>query len=84
MHDEELTRSPRETAPVWSDAAKLRSAGALPSSLAVSVELAGNGQATVLGLRLIEVGPLGHVNSDSDLGAWPAGQELLTRFTASL
>jgi len=33
---------------------------------------------------LIELGPLGHVNSDSDLGDWPAGQALLAGFTASL
>lgn len=29
------------------------------------------------GARLVEVGPLGHINADSDLGNWPEGQLLL-------
>ncbi|MFF3286114.1 RBBP9/YdeN family alpha/beta hydrolase [Streptomyces sp. NPDC003023] len=29
--------------------------------------------------RLVEAGPLGHINSDSGLGDWPAGRELLAQ-----
>ncbi|UYQ65325.1 RBBP9/YdeN family alpha/beta hydrolase [Streptomyces peucetius] len=28
--------------------------------------------------RLVEAGPLGHINAESGLGDWPAGRELLT------
>ncbi|QGQ17998.1 alpha/beta fold hydrolase [Cellulomonas sp. JZ18] len=30
-----------------------------------------------LGAELVDVGPLGHINSDSGLGAWPQGRALL-------
>ena len=33
---------------------------------------------------VIAIGALGHVNSDSGLGDWPAGRDLLTAFTAGL
>ncbi|MEU4290992.1 alpha/beta hydrolase [Kribbella sp. NPDC026596] len=33
---------------------------------------------------LISAGRQGHLNSDSDLGLWPAGQDLLTSFLAGL
>ena len=29
------------------------------------------------GSRFVDVGPLGHINSDSGLGMWPAGRALL-------
>ena len=31
------------------------------------------------GAELVEAGPLGHINSDSDLGMWPLGQQLVER-----
>jgi serine hydrolase len=33
---------------------------------------------------IVDVGPAGHINSDSDLGLWPIGQSLLTSFMAGL
>jgi len=33
--------------------------------------------AAAWGARLVEAGALGHINSDSELGNWPQGQELL-------
>jgi predicted alpha/beta hydrolase family esterase len=35
-------------------------------------------------LPLVSTGPLGHINSDSNLADWPLGQRLLTTFTAGL
>jgi predicted alpha/beta hydrolase family esterase len=35
-------------------------------------------------LPLVSAGPLGHINSDSNLADWPLGQRLLTTFTAGL
>jgi predicted alpha/beta hydrolase family esterase len=32
------------------------------------------------GSRLVDVGDRGHINSDSNLGAWPEGQALLASF----
>ncbi|MDH6136777.1 putative alpha/beta hydrolase family esterase [Kitasatospora sp. MAA4] len=34
------------------------------------------------GARLVALGPLGHINSASDLGSWPEGQALLAELTA--
>ncbi|MGF1428078.1 RBBP9/YdeN family alpha/beta hydrolase [Kitasatospora sp. LaBMicrA B282] len=34
------------------------------------------------GSRLVEVGALGHVNSESGLGDWPQGRELLAELTS--
>ena len=34
------------------------------------------------GSRLLETGPLGHLNSDSGLGDWPAGRQLLADLLA--
>jgi uncharacterized protein len=34
--------------------------------------------AAAWGARLVEIGPAGHINSSSGLGAWPAGLELLS------
>lgn len=31
------------------------------------------------GSELINAGPIGHINADSGLGAWPAGRDLLTQ-----
>lgn len=36
------------------------------------------------GAVLLEVGPLGHINGESDLGDWPEGRELLMRFAAQV
>jgi predicted alpha/beta hydrolase family esterase len=33
--------------------------------------------ATAWGSRYVEIGPAGHINSASGLGAWPAGRQLL-------
>ncbi|TCC49118.1 alpha/beta hydrolase [Kribbella capetownensis] len=33
---------------------------------------------------VVDVGPAGHINSDSTLGLWPIGQSLLTSFMAGL
>lgn len=35
--------------------------------------------ASAWGAELIDAGALGHINSDSDLGQWPLGQELVER-----
>jgi predicted alpha/beta hydrolase family esterase len=36
--------------------------------------------ATAWAVPLITTGRQGHLNSDSDLGEWPVGQQLLTSF----
>ena len=36
------------------------------------------------GSRLVNVGALGHINAQTDLGEWPAGRALLERFERSL
>ena len=36
------------------------------------------------GSRLIALGPLGHINTASNLGDWPAGREILASFRAEL
>lgn len=36
------------------------------------------------GSRLVNVGALGHINAQTDLGEWPAGRKLLERFERSL
>ncbi|WP_353826876.1 RBBP9/YdeN family alpha/beta hydrolase [Agromyces sp. SYSU T0242] len=36
--------------------------------------------AVAWGARLVELGPLGHVNADSGLGEWPEGLRLLEEF----
>jgi len=38
--------------------------------------------AAAWGAELVEMGPHGHLNSDSKLGVWPAGQALLERLLA--
>lgn len=40
--------------------------------------------ASVWGSELVNVGPLGHINTASGLGGWPEGQALFRRFTAGL
>ncbi|ACM24937.1 alpha/beta hydrolase [Agrobacterium sp. SHOUNA12C] len=40
--------------------------------------------ASVWGSELIDVGPLGHINSASGIGDWPEGQALFRRFSAGL
>ncbi|MGW1343790.1 RBBP9/YdeN family alpha/beta hydrolase [Kribbella sp. NPDC002412] len=40
--------------------------------------------ATAWGVPLIVTGSHGHLNSDSNLGSWPQGQQLLTSFLAGL
>jgi predicted alpha/beta hydrolase family esterase len=40
--------------------------------------------ASAWGAGFVEVGRLGHINSASDLGAWPAGRALLDEFAESL
>lgn len=35
------------------------------------------------GARLVDVGHCGHVNAESNLGAWPQGHDLLTEFVVS-
>ena len=37
--------------------------------------------ATAWGAELVEAGALGHINSDSDLGLWPLGQQLVQRLS---
>ncbi|WP_035796255.1 RBBP9/YdeN family alpha/beta hydrolase [Kitasatospora mediocidica] len=34
------------------------------------------------GARLVELGPHGHINSDSKMGSWPQGQELLAELVS--
>lgn len=34
------------------------------------------------GARFVNVGPLGHINADSNLGEWPEGQKLLVELAA--
>ncbi|MER8184538.1 alpha/beta hydrolase [Kitasatospora sp. NPDC094015] len=38
--------------------------------------------ATAWGARFVELGPYGHINSDSGLGSWPEGRALLAELTA--
>lgn len=40
--------------------------------------------ATAWQIPLITTGPQGHLNSDTNLGLWPHGQQLLTTFLAGL
>jgi predicted alpha/beta hydrolase family esterase len=42
------------------------------------------GLAAAWGAGFVEVGSLGHINSASNLGAWPAGREILDEFAVSL
>jgi uncharacterized protein len=42
-----------------------------------SSHAAGRAIAAAWGARCVEAGPLGHINGDSGLGHWPAGQALL-------
>ncbi|WP_084800211.1 alpha/beta hydrolase [Promicromonospora kroppenstedtii] len=39
-------------------------------------------QAAVWGASAVGIGPVGHVNGASGLGAWPAGREILREVTA--
>lgn len=43
---------------------------------------AGHAMAAAWGARCVEAGPVGHINGDSSLGNWPAGQALLTELIA--
>jgi uncharacterized protein len=43
---------------------------------------AGHAMAAAWGARCVEAGPVGHLNSDSGLGDWPAGQALLAELIA--
>jgi predicted alpha/beta hydrolase family esterase len=38
--------------------------------------------AGIWGADFVDVGPLGHINSDSKLGEWPPGREILARLIA--
>lgn len=40
--------------------------------------------ARIWGSRLVDVGHLGHINADSDIGNWPYGRYLLERLTAAV
>ena len=40
--------------------------------------------ARIWGSRLVDVGPLGHINADSGIGDWPYGRYLLERLTAAV
>jgi len=40
--------------------------------------------ATAWGAGFVEVGRIGHINSASNLGAWPAGRSILDEFAESL
>lgn len=40
--------------------------------------------AAAWGSNLVEIGPAGHINSESGLGDWPKGQKLLAQLRASL
>lgn len=40
--------------------------------------------ARIWGSRLVDVGPLGHINAESRLGDWPYGQYLLGRLMAAV
>ncbi|MCB1918083.1 MAG: serine hydrolase family protein [Rhodocyclaceae bacterium] len=35
--------------------------------------------AAAWGCRLVDAGPVGHINADSDLGHWPAGRDILAQ-----
>jgi predicted alpha/beta hydrolase family esterase len=43
-----------------------------------------NDFATAWGSQLVNVGPQGHLNADSDLGAWLTGQEVLAQLLADV
>jgi uncharacterized protein len=43
---------------------------------------AGHAMAAAWGARCAEAGPVGHINGDSGLGDWPAGQALLAELIA--
>jgi uncharacterized protein len=47
-----------------------------------SSQAAGHAMAAAWGARCVEAGPVGHINGDSGLGDWPAGQALLAEFIA--
>jgi predicted alpha/beta hydrolase family esterase len=40
--------------------------------------------AAAWGSELVDVGPVGHINSDSQLGDWPAGRAVLARLVVRL
>ena len=40
--------------------------------------------ARIWGSRLVDVGPLGHINADSDIRNWPYGRYLLDRLRAAV
>ena len=40
--------------------------------------------ARIWGSRLVDVGPLGHINADSGIGNWPYGRYLLDRLIAAV
>ncbi len=40
--------------------------------------------ARIWGSRLVDVGPLGHINADSGIGDWPYGRYLLERLAAAV
>jgi uncharacterized protein len=42
---------------------------------------AGQSMAAAWGARCVEAGPLGHINGESGLGDWPAGQALLAQLS---
>ncbi len=46
-------------------------------------QAAGHAMTAAWGARCVEAGPVGHLNSDSGLGNWPAGQALLAELANS-